>query len=60
MDMPTPFATIVWSLEDIKSIRPDWSDEKISAVAQMISRKLEERSVEEGWEILSNLLDMVG
>ena len=60
MDMPTPFATIVWSLEDIKSIRPDWSDEKISAVAQMISRKLEERSVEEGWEILSDLLDMVG
>ena len=60
MDMPTPFATIVWSLEDIKSIRPDWSDEKVSAVAQMISRKLEERSVEEGWEILSDLLDMVG
>ena len=60
MESPTPFATIVWSLEDIKSIRPHWSDEKVQTVAAVISRTLEERSVEEGWTILSDLLDMVG
>jgi hypothetical protein len=52
------FATIRWSLLDIKSIRPDWSDERVEAVAFLIRRTLEERSIEEGWSILTDLLDM--
>lgn len=52
------FATIRWSTQDIKSIRPDWSDERIEAVAFLIRHTLEERSIEEGWSILTDLLDM--
>ena len=52
------FATIKWSTLDIKSIRPDWSDERIEAVAFLIRRTLEERSIEEGWTIMTDLLNM--
>ena len=52
------FATIRWSTDDIKSVRPDWTDERVEAVAFLIRRTLEERSIEEGWTILTDLLDM--
>ena len=50
------FATIRWSTEDIKSVRPDWTDERVEAVAFLIRRTLEERSIEEGWTILTDLI----
>lgn len=54
------FCHIVWCTEDIEEIRPDWSKEKVDAVAQLVGEQLQDRSTEEGWEILEILLDWNG
>lgn len=49
------FAHIVWCREDIKSIRPEWSEDKVDMVMNT-GDILEERSIEEGWEILNHII----
>jgi len=50
------FLTIEWNTEDIKDLRPDWSDEKIKKFAFQNSARLEDFSVSMGWECLNDLL----
>jgi hypothetical protein len=50
--------TIVWNWEDIQSLRPDWTQEDCEATLINIGRKLTERSIEEGWYILRDLLSI--
>jgi hypothetical protein len=51
---------IVWSYEDVMSLCPNLSaDDAVEALRQ-VGRGLNERSTEEGWEILECLLEMRG
>ena len=52
------FATIKWDTADIASVRPDWDAEKVEAAAHYASGRLEDRSVELGWDVLDGLLQM--
>lgn len=54
--MMEPYATIHWCPADIKSLHPDWSDEKCADVLGDIARHLEDRSIELGWEVIQTLL----
>lgn len=56
--MREPLATISWCGLDVKQFYPDWSDEECLEALDFVSRELEERSVEEGWNILDSLLQM--
>jgi hypothetical protein len=47
---------IVWCWEDIKSIRPKWSDEKCKQVLDRIGKYLVNRSIELGWEVMECLI----
>lgn len=47
-----------WCPADIKSIRPEWSDEKCIDALVNISSWFEDRLIESGWDILEILLDM--
>ena len=47
---------ITWSVDDIKSIRPEWSDEECAEAARYVAKVLQDRSTEEGWQILEDLL----
>lgn len=52
------FATIKWDTGDIGSLRMDWSDEKLQEAADFCASTLTDRSIELGWEVLSDLLIM--
>ena len=55
--MMIPYATIHWCPADVKSIRPEWSDDKCMEALENVGHWLEERSIELGWETLEVLLD---
>lgn len=50
--------TIRWSYEDVKALRPDFSDEKALEILDKCARSLKDRSTEEGWLILDTLIDI--
>lgn len=47
---------IYWTPEDVQSLFPGWSLDKCAERLSMVSERLEERSIEEGWDILKLLL----
>lgn len=50
--------SIIWCDEDIQSLRPEWPSERIEAAGRYVAKGLRDRSTEEGWQILEDLLDM--
>lgn len=56
-DMRSPIATINWCGLDVKQLYPEWSDEKCIEALDSVAHRLEERSIELGWEVLEILLD---
>ena len=51
-------AKISWAWQDVKSCRQKWSKAKCQEMLAVIGGDLEERLTEEGWTILSDLLDI--
>jgi hypothetical protein len=49
---------ILWTTDDIESIRPEYSDQELQEAKVFCERVLHERAVQEGWEILDCLLDL--
>lgn len=45
---------IKWTYEDIKSLRPDWSDEKCDEVLGDLAGTIEDISIERGWEVIES------
>lgn len=52
--------TITWSAEDIQSLRPELSIEQAEQLLGEFSKTLHERSIEEGWYIIRDLLSIKG
>ena len=48
---------IVWTSEDVNSLRPDWTDAQCLDWLCHNWRRIEERSVELGWEVMQDLMD---
>ena len=49
--------TIKWSLDDIKSLRPKWSDEKCQKFIDTNWESFKQESVAQGWEIWESILE---
>jgi len=49
---------IKWSWEDVQALRPHLSKEESLVMLEKISRNLEERSIELGWEIMEMSIQM--
>ena len=49
---------ITWQIEDIQTLRPDWTFERIASAGDRMAKYLCDRSTEEGWQILDDLLDI--
>lgn len=49
--------TISWSRKDIEIIKPDWSPERCQKALSLIGKRLQERSVELGWNVIEILLN---
>lgn len=48
--------TITWDWSDVQALRLDWTREQCEGKIAKISKVLRERSIEEGWIILQDLL----
>ena len=51
--------TISWAVEDIMGIREGWTREQCTAALEDMSRTLKDRSVEEGWTIIEDLITIL-
>jgi len=48
---------IVWGWDDIQHLRPGWSIKQCQEALNNIAKQLQNGSIQEGWEIIENLLD---
>ena len=48
---------IVWTPDDVNCLRPDWTEEQCLDWLSDNWRRIEERSVELGWEVMQDLMD---
>ena len=53
----TEFAKVVWVAEDVKSLRPDWSDEDCTDFLVKEENHIQSAMVEKGWQVIEDLLD---
>ena len=54
--MRTKFARVVWSIDDVLGLRPNWTRIQAAEFLEEIERVLEERMVERGWAVIEDLL----
>ena len=47
----------LWSINDLRSLRPAWSDEKLTDWMESRNGDLQDRQCEDGWEVIGFLLD---
>ena len=52
------YAEMWWTAENVKAIRPDWSYEECEKALSKIEKRLNERCIELGWEVLDTLLSI--
>lgn len=48
--------TITWNWEDVQTLRDDWDKAQCQEALHSISKLLKDRSIEEGWQILEDLI----
>lgn len=53
----TEFAKVVWVAEDVKSLRPDWSDEECTDFLVEEEKYIQSAMVEKGWQVIEDLLE---
>jgi len=49
-------AEVSWCAEDIKELRPDWSDKQCNEFLMDNEDEIQCRMIEEGWEAIKDLL----
>jgi hypothetical protein len=54
--MVSPQVMIVWSPEDIETLRPDWTLEQCEEWLDNNRKHIVDRSIEYGWAIIETLL----
>ena len=49
-------ATVTWTAEDVQSLRPDWTTDKCEEFLEDNERRIQDRLIEIGWEVIETLL----
>ena len=57
MPKANQYAKVVWTAEDIQTLRPDWTLERCEEWLESNQRYIQDRLVELGWEVIETLLD---
>lgn len=52
------YASLVWTAQDIKTLRPRWSLFRCEAFLVRVERKIQDRLCELGWEVIEAILEM--
>ena len=50
------FGKVVWTIEDVKTLKPDWTDEAAKEWFADNEKHLQSRLVELGWQIMEDLM----
>ncbi len=50
--------SIVWTVEDIQSLRPNWKIDQCEKFLSDYAKTIRDRSIEEGWSIIDTCLWM--
>ena len=50
----------LWGIDDLRSLRPAWSDERLTEWMESREGDLSDRQCEDGWETIGTLLDIDG
>ena len=50
------FATVTWTAYDVQSLKPDWAVEKCEEFLEDNARRIQDRLIELGWEVIEDLL----
>jgi hypothetical protein len=50
----------LWGIDDLRSLRPAWSDAKLTDWLESREGDLSDRQCEDGWETIGTLLDIDG
>jgi len=58
--MTEAIVTIKWTAEDVKTLRPKWSDEKCADWLHDNRKVIEDRSIEMGWEVMKDAMEWHG
>lgn len=56
---PHQFATMSWGIEDIESLRPDWSEQRCVNFLKKYEHRLVNGMISRGRKVLSNILSEV-
>jgi len=55
--MDKKFATVSWTVEDILTLRPDWSEDQAEEWIIKNQKHIQSRLVELGWEVIEALME---
>ena len=54
------FASVSWSIEDIKSVKPDWTDEQCETFLRYEEDEIQSKMIQSGWETIKAILACYG
>jgi hypothetical protein len=49
-------ASVAWHADDIRTLRPDWDDERCNAFLEDNGDYIQDAMIERGWEAIESLL----
>ena len=47
---------VAWSIQDVKSLRPKWTDQKCEEILYSAWSDLEDQAIRSGWEVLEEAI----
>ena len=51
------YAVVAWQINDIKAVRPSWTDDECENFLDRYETDIEEKMIRAGWDMIHNLLD---
>lgn len=51
------YAAVRWTVDDILTVRPEWSNEKAQQWLEDNQKYIQSRLIELGWEVIETLID---
>ena len=50
------WAVVRWSIEDIKKVKPKWTNQECHDFLQLNEKHMRDRMIETGWEVIDILI----
>lgn len=56
----TQFAEVTWSIEDLKTLQEDWTEEQLLEWMDLNEDHIRDRLIELGWEVIDTMISFPG